>query len=85
MSTLELYCDIEPVERKLLVPVLLFLDLVFVDNTAVSGNAEVLVDLQADVGDLEIVDAVVAFLDTVGSLTAVGKLVEAILLEESFD
>jgi hypothetical protein len=27
----------------------------------------------------------VAFLDTVGSLTAVGKLVEAILLEESFD
>ena len=85
MRTLELYCDIEPVERKLLVPVLLFLDLVFVDNTAVSGNAEVLVDLQADVGDLEIVDAVVAFLDTVGSLTAEGKLVEAILLEESFD
>ena len=68
-----------------MVPVLLFLDLVFVDNTAVSGNAEVLVDLQADVGDLEIVDAVVAFLDTVGSLTAEGKLVEAILLEESFD
>ena len=85
MRTLELYCDIEPVERKLLVPVLLFLDLVFVDNTAVSGNAEVLVDLQADVGDLEIVDAVVAFLDTVGSLTALCKLVEAILLEESFD